>query len=102
MGVKDIAHHLESIADGPRVPLMLVIYGNPQLQDRQRLAKLGIRIVVNGHAAYFAAIKATYDALREQRGIDQGNGLSASELAQRYSMPEEYRQWASEYLDVTE
>lgn len=101
VGVKDLAH-LETIAEGLRVPLMLVTYGNPQLQDNIRLAELGVRIVVNGHAAYFAAIKATYDALREQRGIEQGNGLSASELAQRYSLPDEYLGWAADYLDVTE
>ncbi len=51
------------------VPLMLVSYGNPSLRDDARLASLGVRIVVDGHAAYFAAIKATYDCLREQRGI---------------------------------
>lgn len=101
VGVEDIAH-LESIADGLRVPLMLVTYGNPQLQDSRRLAELGVRIVVNGHAAYFAAIKATYDALREQRGIELGNGLSASELAQRYSLPDEYIQWATDYMNVIE
>src|SRR5690554_6215039 len=67
VGVKDFAH-LESIAEGLQVPLMLVTYGNPRLQDDARLAELGVRIVVNGHAAYFAAIKATYDSLREQRG----------------------------------
>lgn len=59
---------LEAIAENLQVPLMLVTYGNPQLRDDQRLAELGVRIVVNGHAAYFAAIKATYDSLREQRG----------------------------------
>ena len=49
---------------------MLVTYGNPNLRDNARLAALGVRIVVNGHAAYFAAIKATYDCLREQRQVD--------------------------------
>lgn len=101
VGVESFTH-LESIAEGLRVPLMLVTYGNPQLQDNARLAGLGVRIVVNGHAAYFAAIKATYDSLREQRGIANGNGLSASELAQRYSLPDEYLDWAARYMDVTE
>ncbi len=77
-------------------------YGNPQLRDDQRLAELGVRIVVNGHAAFFAAIKATYDSLREQRGIATGNGLNASELAKRYSFPEECIDWAAKYMSVTE
>ena len=101
VGVKDFSH-LEAIVEGLHVPLMLVTYGNPQLRDDKRLAELGVRIVVNGHAAYFAAIQATYDSLREQRGITAGNGLNASELAARYSSPDEYLGWAEEYMNVKE
>ena len=101
VGVEGFAQ-LEAIAENLQVPLMLVTYGNPQLRDDARLAELGVRIVVNGHGAFFAAIKATYDSLREQRGIANGNGLTASELAQRYSVPEEYIGWAAQYMDVTE
>ena len=101
VGVEDL-DHLAAIAEGLRVPLMLVTYGNPQLQDSVRLAELGVRVVVNGHAAFFAAIKATYDSLREQRGIANGNGLTASELALRYSFPDDCLGWAAKYMDVTE
>ena len=101
VGVKDFAH-LEAIAEDLRVPLMLVTYGNPDLRDDSRLAELGVRIVVDGHAAYFAAIKATYDSLREQRGIAVGNGLSASELVSKYTVPDDYIAWAREYMNVKE
>ncbi|WP_372439535.1 oxaloacetate decarboxylase [Pseudomonas aeruginosa] len=101
VGVTDFAH-LEAIAEGLRVPLMLVTYGNPDLRDDGRLAELGVRIVVDGHAAYFAAIKATYDSLREQRGIAVGNGLSASELVSKYTGPDDYIAWAREYMNVKE
>ncbi|MFI8743805.1 oxaloacetate decarboxylase [Pseudomonas sp. NPDC077186] len=101
VGVRDFAH-LEAIAEGLRVPLMLVTYGNPDLRDDGRLAELGVRIVVDGHAAYFAAIKATYDSLREQRGIAVGNGLSASQLVSKYTSPDDYIAWAREYMDVKE
>ncbi|MOA69461.1 Oxaloacetate decarboxylase [compost metagenome] len=57
--------------------------------------------MVNGHGAYFAAIKATYDCLREQRGVDASD-LSASELALKYTLPEEYIVWAEEFMDVKE
>ncbi|SDR77126.1 isocitrate lyase/PEP mutase family protein [Pseudomonas oryzae] len=101
VGVKDFAH-LETIAEGLHVPLMLVTYGNPELRDDSRLADLGVRIVVDGHGAYFAAIKATYDSLREQRGITSDNGLSASELVTKYTHPDDYIAWASEYMNVKE
>ncbi len=100
VGIEDF-DHLEQIAEHLSVPLMLVTYGNPRLRDNARLASLGVRIVVNGHAAYFAAIKATYDCLREQRQIDASD-LSASELSVKYSTAEEYMVWAEEYMQVKE
>ncbi|RKR03335.1 carboxyvinyl-carboxyphosphonate phosphorylmutase [Kushneria sinocarnis] len=93
--------HLEEVARHLSVPIMLVAYDNPELRDRARLAEAGVRVVVNGHAAYFAAIKATYDCLREQRGIAEGE-LDASELSTRYSTLEENREWARRYMDVSE
>lgn len=101
VGVKDF-DQLEAITEDLQVPLMLVTYGNPELRDDRRLAELGVRIVVNGHAAYFAAIKATYDSLREQRGVDVGNDLTASQLVTRYTHPDDYIDWARQYLNLSE
>ncbi|WP_447589451.1 isocitrate lyase/PEP mutase family protein [Aquipseudomonas campi] len=102
VGVRDF-EHLEQIAEHLSVPLMLVTYGNPSLRDDARLADLGVRVAVDGHAAYFAAIKATYDCLREQRQITAGtSNLSASELSHKYTQPEDYIVWAREYMDVKE
>lgn len=98
VGIRDF-EHLEQISQQVSIPLMLVAYGNPALSDRERLAANGVRIVVNGHAAYFAAIKATYDCLREQRGVAEGS-LNASELATNYSTLEENRAWAGRFMDV--
>ncbi|ELP1296984.1 TPA: oxaloacetate decarboxylase [Pseudomonas aeruginosa] len=100
VGVRDFAH-LEAIAEHLHIPLMLVTYGNPQLRDDARLARLGVRVVVNGHAAYFAAIKATYDCLREERGA-VASDLTASELSKKYTFPEEYQAWARDYMEVKE
>ncbi|MBD2838486.1 oxaloacetate decarboxylase [Pseudomonas sp. JM0905a] len=101
VGVADF-EHLEKIAEHLSVPLMLVTYGNPKLRDNERLARLGVRIVVNGHAAYFAAIKATYDCLREQRQVATGTELTATELTHKYTLPEDYIIWAEEFMDVKE
>ncbi|MCY1341468.1 Oxaloacetate decarboxylase [compost metagenome] len=101
VGVADF-EHLEQIAEHLSIPLMLVTYGNPKLRDNERLARLGVRIVVNGHAAYFAAIKATYDCLREQRQVATGTELSATELTHKYTLPEDYIVWAEEFMNVKE
>lgn len=100
VGIRD-PEHLRQVAEQIDLPLMLINYGNPKLQDLQQLAALGVRIVVNGHAAYFAAIKATYDCLREQRGI-HASDLNASELSTKYSTLQECREWAHEFMDVQE
>ncbi|MBF8744860.1 oxaloacetate decarboxylase [Pseudomonas putida] len=102
VGVKDF-DQLEQIAEHLSVPLMLVTYGNPNLRDDERLARLGVRVVVDGHAAYFAAIKATYDCLRLQRGQqNRSENLSATELSHTYTQPEDYIRWAKEYMSVEE
>lgn len=102
VGVKDF-DHLEQIAQNLTVPLMLVTYANPKLNDSERLAKLGVRIVVAGHGAYFASIKATYDSLRAQRNITSStSNLSATELTHTYTLPESYVAWAEEFMDVKE
>ncbi|MFL1505333.1 oxaloacetate decarboxylase [Pseudomonas sp. O64] len=102
VGVKDF-DHLEKIAENLKVPLMLVTYGNPQLNDSERLAALGVRIVVAGHGAYFASIKATYDSLRAQRKLTSStSNLSATELTHTYTLPESYVAWAKEFMDVKE
>ncbi|KPU60407.1 isocitrate lyase family protein [Pseudomonas fluorescens] len=102
VGVQDFAH-LEQIAEHITIPLMLVTYGNPRLNDNERLAKLGVRIIVAGHGAYFASIKATYDCLREQRQLTRStSNLSATELAYTYTLPETYLNWARDFIDVQE
>ncbi len=97
VGVKDAAH-LHAIAETVCVPLMLVAYGNPALSDDQLLAELGVRIVLDGHAPYFAAIKATYERLREQRGLKVQEYYDATALAAHYAGADTYAAWARDYL----
>ncbi|MFJ4141518.1 oxaloacetate decarboxylase [Pseudomonas sp. NPDC089734] len=102
VGVRDF-EHLEQISEGLTVPLMLVTYGNPELHDNKRLAEMGVRICVDGHAAYFASIKATYDCLREQRQIlSSTSDMNATELTHTYTQPEEYVEWAKKFMNVNE
>ena len=67
---------------GPAELLGLPIHRPLDERDRQLLASLGVRIVVDGHAAYFAAIKATYDCLREQRGASTELARNVEAIAQ--------------------
>ncbi|MCI9887670.1 isocitrate lyase/phosphoenolpyruvate mutase family protein [Micrococcales bacterium 31B] len=100
VGVRDV-DHLKQVTEGITIPIMLISYNNPKLRDYELLAKMGVRICVNGHLAYFAAVKGTYDCLREQRGVES-NGLTPTELVTKYSDVTGYQEWAREYLDVDE
>lgn len=99
VGVED-CDHLAKITENINIPLMLVTYNNPQLRDDKRMAELGVRVVVDGHIAYFAAVKATYDSLRQQRGLVDSENLNASALVTRYTQPADYKKWARDYLNM--
>ncbi|MNN33990.1 Oxaloacetate decarboxylase [compost metagenome] len=53
--------------------------------------------MVNGHAPFLAAIKASYEALREQSDTE-GRELSLPELLSKYTLSDNYREWAKTYL----
>ncbi len=99
VGVED-CDHLAKITENIKIPLMLVTYNNPNLRDDKAMAELGVRVVVDGHIAYFAAVKATYDSLRQQRGLPDTEKLNASALVTRYTQPADYKRWAREYLNM--
>jgi carboxyvinyl-carboxyphosphonate phosphorylmutase len=96
VGVTDF-QHLEALTAHLSVPIMLINYGNPALSDVGKLSAANVRIVVNGHAPYLSAIKATYEALREQSGTE-GSELSLPELLSKYTLSDNYREWAKTYL----
>lgn len=96
VGVQDFPH-LEALTAHLTVPIMLINYGNPALSDVEKLSAANVRIVVNGHAPYLSAIKATYETFREQSGT-QGRELSLAELLSKYTHSDCYREWAKIYL----
>ncbi|WP_460158164.1 isocitrate lyase/PEP mutase family protein [Pseudomonas sp. S3_C06] len=96
VGVKNFKH-LEALTAHLSVPIMLINYGNPALSDVEKLSAANVRIVVNGHAPYLSAIKATYEALREQSGT-KGSELSLPDLLSKYTLSDNYREWAKTYL----
>ena len=96
VGVKDF-QHLEALTSHLSMPIMLINYGNPALSNVEKLSAANVRIVVNGHAPFLAAIKASYEALREQSG-SKGAELSLPELLSKYTLSDNYREWAKTYL----
>ena len=91
---------MEQIARAIDAPIMLGGSGS-ELKDRDYLADVGVRISLQGHQPFMAAMQAMYDtlkALREGTPPAQLTGVAAAELVQRLSRDEDYAAWQKDYL----
>lgn len=96
IGVKDF-QHLEALTAHLSLPIILINYGNPALNDFARLSEAKARVVVNGHEPYLATIKAAYDALRKDCGRESEE-LSIQQLLSKYTLSDSYSEWVNTYL----
>ena len=99
VGVKTRAE-LEAIARVIDAPIMLGGSG-PDLKDPAYLAECGVRVSLQGHQPFMAAVQAMHDclkALRDGTPPAQLEGIAADELMQQLSRDTDYRRWQDEYL----
>ncbi len=94
-GLQDPAD-LDALAGRATIPLIL---GSavPGL-DLADLAQRKVRMCLQGHAAYYQAIKALYVNLLSLRGGDGVAEQDAQELVQRLSGVERHATWARDFL----
>jgi carboxyvinyl-carboxyphosphonate phosphorylmutase len=94
-------HDLDSIAGEVTVPLMLGgVSGD--LQDTGYLASRGVRIALQGHQPFSAAVKATYDtlkALREGTKPSALQGIASPELMAKVTRDGDYKSWTEKFLN---
>lgn len=96
VGVKDF-QHLEALTGHLSLPLILISYGNPALNDLSRLSEANVRVVINGHKPYLATIKAAFDALCMELG-KESKDLSVQQLLSKYTLSDSYSEWVRTYL----
>ena len=93
-------HDLDSIAEEVKIPLMLGgISGD--MADKDYLASRGVRIALQGHQPFSAAVKATYDTLKALReGIKPAalQGVASSELMAKVTREGDYKTWTEKFL----
>ena len=93
-------HDLDAIAEEIKIPLMLGgISGD--LQDKDYLASRGVRIALQGHQPFSAAVKAIYDtmkALREGTKPSALGGIASSEMMARVTQEADYRSSTEKFL----
>jgi carboxyvinyl-carboxyphosphonate phosphorylmutase len=92
---------IEAIHAETRVPLLLGGVGG-ELADREFLGANGVKVALQGHLPFAAAVKAVYDTLKALR-----EGVSPAELRDKIASPElmnqltrrdDYNRWIKEFL----
>ena len=92
---------LESVRDAISIPIMLGSLSS-ELNDRDYLGTMGVRIALQGHIPYMAGLKAVYDVLAKLRAGESPDRLSGDEkyddFMKKYTSTNQYDDWISEFL----
>ena len=100
VGLKTRAE-LEQIAAAIDAPIMLGGSG-AELKDPAYLAQHGVRVSLQGHQPFMAAVQAMHDclqALRQGTPPAELQGVASNELMRKLSRDADYQRWQDEYLD---
>jgi carboxyvinyl-carboxyphosphonate phosphorylmutase len=99
VGVRTRAE-LDALSAATRIPIILG-GGAPELSDRDYLASRRVRIALQGHQPFAAAVKAVHDtlkALREGTPPSKLSGVADAELMKRVTRDGDYARWTKEFL----
>jgi carboxyvinyl-carboxyphosphonate phosphorylmutase len=91
---------LEVIVRELDAPIMLGGSG-PELQDLDYLSECGVRVSLQGHQPFMAAVQAMHDtlkALRDGTPPAQLDGIASADLMKRLSRDDRYQAWQDEFL----
>jgi len=91
---------LDAISASTRLPLILG-GGTPELSDLAYLGARRVRIALQGHQPFAAAIKAVHDtlkALREGTPPSKLQGVADAELMKRVTRDADYTKWTKDFL----
>ena len=93
---------LEAARGAISVPIMLGSL-NAELEDREYLGSMGVRIALQGHLPYMAGVKAVWDtlkALREgTRPSELGGSGKYADLVAQVTKKNDYDRWVSDFLE---
>lgn len=99
VGVKTRAD-LDAIAAEVKLPLILGGAG-AEIMDRDLLAQRGVRICLQGHQPFAAAVRAVHDtlkALRDGTAPEKLTGVANDEMMKRYMRNGDYAKWMKDWL----
>ncbi|HVY06947.1 MAG TPA: isocitrate lyase/PEP mutase family protein [Burkholderiales bacterium] len=99
VGVKTKAD-LDAIAAEVKLPLILGGAGK-EIMDRELLAQRGVRVCLQGHQPFAAAVRAVHDTLKSLRDGTQPEkleGIASDEMMKRYMRNDDYARWTKDWL----
>ncbi len=98
-GIKKL-EQVQAVSAEVRVPIMLGGSGSGPA-DRETLAKLGVRVSLQGHQSFMAAVRATYDtlkALRDGTRPEDLQGLASGSTMKALTRDADYDRLMKEFL----
>jgi oxaloacetate decarboxylase len=90
---------VEAVSSAIRIPL--IIGGGSQLENLEWLAAHRVRVALQTHAPFLAAVQAVYETLKALRaGVAPRDlkTIASPELMRRVTHADDYRDWTREYL----
>ena len=99
VGVRTRAQ-LDTIASVIKIPIFLGGAGG-ELYDRDYLASRGVRICLQGHAPFLAAVRAIHEtltALRQGTPPAEIKAVASPDLMKRVTREADYNKWGEEFL----
>jgi carboxyvinyl-carboxyphosphonate phosphorylmutase len=99
VGVKTTSD-LDAIASEVKLPIILGGAGR-ELQDRQWLAARNVRVCLQGHQPFAAAVRAVHDtlkALREGTAPEKLHGVASDEMMKQFMRNADYLSRVKEWL----
>ncbi len=91
---------IEAVSSAIKIPL-ITGGGAGQLADLDWMAAHRVRVALQGHAPFSAAVQAVYNtlkALRDGTKPSDLSGIASPELMQRVTRAADYRQWTRDFL----
>ena len=91
---------LEALKADLRIPVMLG--GGVDGMDKAYLGSMGVRIALQGHQPFSAAVQAVHDTLKALRdGVKPSElkGIASAEMMARVTRDEKYKDWTAKFLN---
>ncbi|MCH7930503.1 MAG: isocitrate lyase/PEP mutase family protein [Proteobacteria bacterium] len=91
---------LEAVSAAVNMPIILGTPG-PDVTDLDYLSGLGVRICLQGHRPFMAAVRAVHDTLKALRGgtpSGEIENVASGEMMKMLTRDDDYRRWMRDFL----